>query len=131
MKQNNKKEIIINKSDIDLDNFYNYKFKLNLNRVTFIFLVIFIIFVLYSTRIIFLSSKTLEANNYKVNKINRADIFDRNGNFISKTVFTTNVGIDPKLVKDKKKLLLKLQYTFAEKDFSEIKKKFMEISFFI
>ena len=130
MKQNNKKEIIINKSDIDLDNFYNNKFKLNLNRVTFIFLVIFIIFVLYSTRVIFLSSKILEANNYKVNKINRADIFDRNGNFISKTVFTTNVGIDPKLVKDKKKLLLKLQYTFAEKDFSEIKKKIYGDKFF-
>ena len=130
MKQNNEKEIIINKSNIDLDNFYNNKFKLNLNRVTFIFLVIFIIFVLYSTRVIFLSSKTLEANNYKVNKINRADIVDRNGNFISKTVFTTNVGIDPKLVKDKKKLLLKLQYTFAEKDFSEIKKKIYGDKFF-
>ena len=130
MKQNNEKEIIINKSDIDLDNFYNNKFKLNLNRVTFIFLVIFIIFVLYSTRVIFLSSKTLEANNYKVNKINRANIVDRNGNFISKTVFTTNVGIDPKLAKDKKKLLLKLQYTFAEKDFSEIKKKIYGDKFF-
>ena len=42
--------------------------------------------------------------------------------FYHKTVFTTNVGIDPKLVKDKK-LLLKLQYTFPEKDFSNKKKK--------
>ena len=45
---------------------------------------------------------------------------------ISKSVFTTNVGIDPKLVKDKKKLLIKLQYTFPEKDIFKIKKNLME-----
>ncbi len=130
MKYNKQKEIIISQSDPDINNFYNNKFQINLNRVTFIFLTIFILFILYSTRVIFLSSKTLKDNNYKVNKITRADIVDRNGNFISKTVFTTNVGIDPKLVKDKKKLLLKLQYTFPEKDFSEIKKKIYGEKFF-
>ena len=51
--------------------------------------------------------------------------------YISKSVFTSNVGIDPNLVKDKKKLLLKLQYTFPDKDFKEIKKKLMEKNFFI
>ena len=71
---------------------------------------------------IYLSSKTLQNNPYKINKINRADITDRNGSYISKSVFTSNLGIDPKLVKDKKKLLLKLQYTFPDKDFIEIKK---------
>ena len=79
---------------------------------------------------IYLSSKTLQNNPYKINEINRADITDRNGSYISKSVFTSNLGIDPKLVKDKKKLLLKLQYTFPDKDFIEIKKKIDGKKFF-
>ena len=86
--------------------------------------------ILYSTRVFYLSSKTLKNNSYKISKIQRADITDRNGNYISKSVFTSNIGIDPKLVKDKK-LLLKLKYTFPDKDFTEITKKLMEKSFFI
>ena len=78
------------------------KFDINLNRVAFIFLVILIFVILYSTRVVYLSSKTLKINPYKINRINRADITDRNGNYISKSVFTSNIGIDPKLVKDKK-----------------------------
>ena len=77
-----------------------------------------------------MSSKTLKNYTNTVNKVNRADIIDRNGNFISKSVFTTNVGIDPKLIKNKKKFLLKLQYTFPEKNFEEIKKKVYGQKFF-
>ena len=98
--------IIIKKHNSDLDNFYESKFKIDLNRVAFIFVIIFTFILLYSTRVIYLSSKTFQNNSYKINKIKRADITDRHGNYISKSVFTTNVGIDPMLVKDKKKLLL-------------------------
>ena len=130
MNKNESNIIIINKSDLNFVNFYKNKFKLNLNRVAFIFIIIFIITILYSTRVIYLSSKTYQNNNYKINKISRADITDRYGEYISKTVFTTNVGIDPKLVKDKKKLLLKLQYTYPKKDFTEIKNKLFGKKFF-
>ena len=130
MNKNENNIIIINKSDSNFVNFYKNKFKLNLNRVAFIFIIIFIITILYSTRVIYLSSKTYQNNNYKINKISRADITDRYGEYISKTVFTTNVGIDPKLVKDKKKLLLKLQYTYPKKDFTEIKNKLFGKKFF-
>ncbi len=130
MNKNENNIIIINKSDLNFVNFYKNKFKLNLNRVAFIFIIIFIITILYSTRVIYLSSKTYQNNNYKINKISRADITDRYGEYISKTVFTTNVGIDPKLVKDKKKLLLKLQYTYPKKDFTEIKNKLFGKKFF-
>ena len=123
MKKNELDKIVINSFNLDIENFDSNKFKINLNRIALIFIAIFIVILLYSTRIIFLSSKTFEKKNYILNEINRADITDRNGNFISKSVFTTNVGIDPKLVKDKKKLLIKLQYTFPEKDISKIKKK--------
>ena len=124
-------KIIINRSNLDLTDFDNNKFKINLNRVAFLFILIFATIILYSTRVIYLSSKTYEKKNYVVNKINRADITDRNGNYVSKSVFTTNVGIDPNLVKDKKKLLVKLQYTFPKKDISKLKKKFKEKNFFI
>ena len=128
---NKNNRIIISKSNTNLDNFHKDKFRINLNRVTFIFIAIFFLFILYSTRVIYLSTKTLQNSKYKTNQINRADIIDRNGDYISKSVFTTNVGVDPTLVKDKKKLLLKLQYTFPNKNFDMIKKKIYGKNFFI
>ena len=130
MKNREDQQVIFNKSNLDLDNFYENKFEINLNRVAFIFIAIFILIILYSTRVIYLSSKTLKNNVSIINKVNRADIIDRNGSFISKSVFTTNVGIDPKLIKNKKKFLLKLQYTFPDKNFEEIKKKVYGQKFF-
>ena len=130
MKNSEEQQVVVNKSNLDLDNFYENKFEINLNRVSFIFIAIFILIILYSTRVIYLSSKTLKNNVSIINKVNRADIIDRNGSFISKSVFTTNVGIDPKLIKNKKKFLLKLQYTFPDKNFEEIKKKVYGQKFF-
>ena len=121
MKNDQFNKLVINSSNLDLDNFHKDKFKINLNRIAFLFIILLIIIILYSTRIIYLSSKTFENKSYSVNQISRADIVDRNGNFISKSVITTNVGIDPKLVRDKKKLIIKLQYTFPENDISKIK----------
>ena len=130
MKKKEIDRIIINKPNLVINNFYESKFNVNLNRLAFIFIVIFIFVILYSSRVIYLSSKTIQNNTYKVNLINRADITDRNGAYISKSVFTSNVGIDPKLVKDKKKLLLKLKYTFPDKNFDEIKKNIYGKKFF-
>ena len=129
---NNEKNnrIIISRLNLSLTDYSQKKFNINLNRVAFIFLFIFLFIILYSTRIIYLSSKTLQNNSFKINKIKRADITDRNGAYISKSVFTSNAGIDPKLVKDKKKLLLKLKYTFPNKDFKKIKKKINGEKFF-
>ena len=130
MNRDKSNKIIINKLNSDLSDFSQKKFDINLNRVAFIFLVILIFVILYSTRVVYLSSKTLQTNPYKINRINRADITDRNGNYISKSVFTSNIGIDPKLVRDKKKILLKLKYTFPDKDFVEIEKKMNGKKFF-
>jgi len=130
MNKNQNDKIIINKLNLNLADFSQKKFKISLNRVAFIFLIILFLIILYSTRIVYLSSKTLQHNSFKPNVISRADITDRHGNYISKSVFTSNIGIDPKLVKDKKKLLLKLKYTFPDKDFTEIEKKIYEQKFF-
>ena len=130
MDKNKNNKIIISKLNLNLGDFSQKKFNINLNRVGFIFLVILLFIILYSTRFVYLSSKTLQNNSYKTNKINRADITDRHGNYIGKSVFTSNIGIDPKLVKNKKKLLLKLKYTFPDKDFEEIEKKIYGNKFF-
>ena len=130
MKNKYNNRITIKNFNMDFENFNEDKFKINLNRVAFIFVIIFFLFILYSTRVIYLSTKTIQNNTYKVHKLKRADIIDRNGDYISKSVFTTNVGIDPKLVKDKKKLLLKLKYTFPNINLEELKKKIHENKFF-
>ena len=130
MSRDKSNKIVISKLNSDISDFSQKKFNINLNRVAFIFLVILIFIILYSTRVVYLSSKTLQNNPYKISIINRADITDRNGSYISKSVFTSNIGIDPKLVRDKKKLLLKLKYTFPDKDFVEIEKKMNGKKFF-
>ena len=43
MKNEEDHRIVINKSNLDLDNFYENKFEINLNRVSFIFIAIFIL----------------------------------------------------------------------------------------
>ena len=64
MKKNESDKIVINSSNLDIENFDRNKFKINLNRIALIFIVIFIVIVLYSTKIIFLSSKKFEKKNY-------------------------------------------------------------------
>ena len=63
----------------------------------------------------------------------RSSILDRNGNILAKTVFTTNVGLNPNLVIDKKRLLLNLRLIFQDKsieDFETIEKKLNKKKFF-
>ena len=112
MKNYKNNRIIISKFNLNLTDYSQKKFDINLNRVAFIFLVIFVFIILYSTRVIYLSSKTLQNNSFKIDKIKRADITDRNGAYISKSVFTSNIGIDPKLVKDKK-IIVKIAIYFS------------------
>ena len=56
----------------------------------------------------------------------RRDIVDRNDVIISRNVNTFHAAIDPKLVKDKKNLLLKLRINFPELPIKEIEKKLSE-----
>ena len=60
----------------------------------------------------------------------RADILDNNGNFLAKTLPTTDIGINPNLIIDKKKLLINLRLIFSDKDFVIINKKIDKKKFF-
>jgi len=129
------------KSNIILEEYENEfsykKSKTNLNiefnRIAFIFFVFLIISTIYSIQLLHLGSLKKATNNTKplITKKNyRADIIDRNGNYLVKTVDSINVGIHPVKIIDKKHLLLMLNYIYENKDFLRIKKKLNQNKFF-
>ena len=104
--------------------FTNSKTGLNIsfNRVAFIFFIFFCISIIFSIKSIYLGFlKKNVIKNLSNNTNFRSSILDRNGNIIAKSVFTTNVGINPNLVIDKKRLLLNLKLIFEDKSTSEFK----------
>ena len=104
------------------------------NRVAFIFFVFFIISIIYSIHLTHLGSRKSDLSNINqpkiINKLLRADIVDRNGNFLAKTVSSIDIGINPVEIIDQKKLLLNLKYIFPNKDYELIQSKFKKDKFF-
>ena len=94
--------------------------KISFERIAFIFFIFFIISLLFSAKILFLSYNDLPEQKIIKKKENfRSSIIDREGDILAKSVRITNLGIDPKLVVDKKKLLLSLKLLFPNKDFKD------------
>ena len=122
----------------EYENEFSYKknksnLNIEFNRVAFIFFIFLTISIIYSIQLLHLGSLKLNIKEIKskVNKNNyRADIIDRNGNYLVKTVSSINIGINPTEVIDKKKLLINLQLIFPEKNYSVIKKKLNKKKFF-
>ncbi|WP_415294737.1 peptidoglycan D,D-transpeptidase FtsI family protein [Candidatus Pelagibacter sp. Uisw_113] len=133
MAMNNKKNIILEEYE---NEFLYKKSKTNLdiqfNRIAFIFFVFLMISVIYSIQLLHLGSLKAEDNKkfLTVNKNHRADILDRNGNYLVKTVKSIDIGINPIEVIDKKKLLINLQLIFPDKNYAEIIKKLEKNKFF-
>ena len=122
----------------DYENEFSYKksktnLNIQFNRVAFIFFVFLVISIIFSIQLLHLGSLKKEPNNSKpsINKKNyRADIVDRNGNYLVKTVSSIDIGINPVEVIDKKKLIINLQLIFPNKNYIEIKKKLNNRKFF-
>ena len=114
---------------VDSDNEFSFKknksnLNISFNRSAFIFFCFLIIVLLFSIKVFYFAS--ISDKNKSVTILNndfRADIIDRNGEFLAKSVITNNIGIDPKLINNKKKFLLKLRIFFPDKNFSDIEKK--------
>ena len=112
------------------------KSKLNItfNRIAFIFFVFFLISIIYTIHLIHLGSRkaNIANNNSKqaLNILSRADIVDRHGRYIVKTVNSIDIGISSKQVINKEKLILNLKYIFPEKDYKKIKTKLNNKNFF-
>ena len=133
MKMNNKKNIILE----EYENEFSYKkSKTNLdiqfNRIAFIFFVFLVISVIYSIQLLHLGSlKSDVKTNYTPSiKDYRADIIDRNGNYLVKSVKSIDIGISPIEVINKQKLLINLKWIFPDKDFAEVEKKLNKNKFF-
>ena len=113
-----------NKSDI------NIKF----NRIAFIFFIFFVISIIYSIHLTHLGLRKTDViifdKQESLNQLKRADIVDRHGDFLAKTVSSIDIGINPVEVIDKNKLLLNLRYIFPDKNYELIKNKLKRNKFF-
>jgi len=132
---NNKGKFILYENDDQFSYVKNNKnIKVRFNRVAFIFFVFFIVSIIYLIHLIHLGSRSsndINDNNSKIyNKLKRADIVDRNGNFLAKTVSSIDIGINPIEIIDQKKLLLNLSIIFPNKDYQSIQSKFDKNKFF-
>ena len=130
---NSEKKLFINEYESEFNfkkNISNLKF--SFNRTAFIFFFFILISIIFSIKIFYYGSVSVNSNtaNTIKKKDFRADLIDRNGNLIARTVKTINVGIDPKKIKDKKKFLLKLKIIFPEKNYSIIENQLNGKNFF-
>ena len=99
--------------------------KITFNRVAFVFFVFFMISLIYSIHLIHLGSRKSNLNeNINIensfNNLYRADIVDRNGKYLAKTLDAIDIGISTSKVIDKNKLILNLKYIFPNKDYKKI-----------
>jgi len=107
---------------------------ISFNRISFVFFTFFIICLIYSIHLIHLGSRQakIDFKDFQklTNKIYRADIVDRNGKYLAKTVESIDIGISPSKIIDEKKLLINLKYIFPNKNFKEVKKRINKGKFF-
>ena len=106
---------------------------IDFNRIAFIFSLFLVVSIIYSIQLLHLGSlkKVTNSNKSPISKKNyRADIIDRNGNYLVKSVDSINVGIHPMKVIDKKHLLLMLNHIYKNKNLSMIKKNLDGDKFF-
>ena len=125
--EENESDFIFKKSKSNLN--------ISFNRVGFIFFIFSIISFIYTIHLTHLGSRKI--NNDRVekiqsssNKLYRADILDRNGSYLVKTVSSIDVGIRTKHVIDKEKLIINLKYIFPNKNYDLIKEKLNSKNFF-
>ena len=134
MNKKNNENIILE----EYENEFSYKksktnLNIQFNRIAFIFFVIMLISVVYSIQLLHLASLKSKNTNTKSlihKKDYRADIVDRNGNHLVKSVSSIDIGINPTEVIDKKRLLINLKWIFPNKNYLEIEKKLNKNNFF-
>ena len=120
--ETNKKNKILKKSNSFQDRIY---------LLFFFFFSLILIFSIKITHISLSKSGVHYAGEQKSNfTLLRRDIADRNGIIISRNISTFHAAIDPKLVKDKKKFLIKLRLIFPDLPIKEIEEKLDKKKYF-
>ncbi len=109
--KNNISRIILEEKENDFI-FKKSKSNLNIsfNRISFIFFIFFLISLIFSIHLIHLGSRETVLDNSRsfkkpINKLYRADIVDRNGKYLVKTISSIDIGISPTKIINRKKLL--------------------------
>ena len=120
-------EIIVNSIKSNLT-------KISLNRTAFLFFIFISLIGIFSLKIIYLSLSQ-EKNYYLLNekfdfKKERGDIIDRNGVLIARNIDIYDAAVTPKLVKDKKKLLINLKLSIPGIDIDNIKRNLNKNKYF-
>ncbi len=111
--------------------FNKNKLNVSFNRIAFIFFSFVLVLLVFSLKAFYLTGKDLPiSNNLNAKKEIRSNILDRNNNILAKTLVTRNIGINPNLVIDKKKLILNLKIHFPNKNYDLIEKKLEGKKFF-
>ncbi len=134
MTKNNERKIYLS----DLDDEFSFSKKLtkkniSFNRVAFIFFIFVLISVIFSVKIFYygsISKEILLQKKISKKSLVRSDFIDSDGNYLAKTVLTNNVGLNPKSVRNKKKLLIKLKLLFPDLDVENFNNKFKKGKFF-
>ena len=134
MKSKDSRIIIENQQNDFLYQKSKSNLNITFNRISFIFFVFFIIFFIYSIHLIHLGSRKISVDTIddivKTDKLYRADIVDRNQEYLVKTINSIDIGISPTKIIDEKKLLINLKFIFPNKDFLEVKKNIKKGKFF-
>jgi cell division protein FtsI (penicillin-binding protein 3) len=135
--EHNKKSFIFRdylESEITYNNNENKLVKVSDSRVAILSFIFLSLMVIFSIKIIYLSlfpekNLTYKELNHKFKK-KRADIVDRNGTILARSIDIYSAGIRPKLVNNKKKLLINLKLIFPNLDEKNIKNKLKKNKFF-
>ncbi len=107
------------------------KLNISFNRVAFIFFIFLLVLLIFSLKAFYLTGKKLSENGVINSKKEiRSNILDRNNNILAKTIITRNIGINPNLVIDKRKLIINLKILFPDKNYELIEKKLNKKKFF-
>ena len=121
----------------EYENEFSYKksktnLNIQFNRIAFIFFIFLMISIIFSIQLLHLGSLKIEdeVKLLPTKKNYRADIIDRNGNYLVKSVSSIDIGISPIEIIDKKKLLVNLKWIFPNKNYNEVEKKFNKNKFF-
>ena len=120
--------------DINFDDTNKKTIKISLNRISFLFSFFFFLILIFSIKIIYLSlfpeKKTQSQNMFNDLIKKRADIIDRNGIILARSIDIYSAGIRPKLVKNKKKLLINLKLSSPDLDIKRVEEKLNSNNFF-
>mgnify|MGYP001183003494 CR=1 FL=1 len=97
----------------------NSNLLISFNRSTFIFFVFLILTAIFSFKIIYLGYQKKNITKKIITKSDfRSSILDRDGNILAKSVITTNIGINPNYVVDKKKIVIKFEINFSREKYN-------------